>query len=383
MAAELFLSIALLLVVAKVFGYVTNRYTGSSILGEILAGVALGPVLHLVAPNDLLKQFADFGIILLLFLIGLSTHFDEIKGDMYSASFLAAGGSILSFIVGFGAGMVMFGSLNTAIVLGLVLLSSSTAVAVKSFMDIGEFKTRIYKMIVGMSMADDAISIMALALFTSFIAHGAVDIWRAVGVFFVVIGFFFAITSFGSKLAGRIMSISTTVRDEYFVVALSLVILFAVAFISENVGIAAVTGAFLAGITMSRSNLTEPIIIPKIKVIGYSFFIPLFFAYSAIIMNLGSIAAALPFVIIITALAVVTKIVGSGLMATYYNYKRRDQLLLGIGMVPRGDFAILIAQVALGAALITVDVYSTLLSIIVLTVLSMVVLMRVARAYVR
>ena len=139
-------------------------------------------------------------------------------------------------------------------------------------------------------------------------------------------------------------------KDEQMLVSIPLFIMFIVAFLSEQASVAAVTGAFLAGMAMNRSHLTESIILPKTKIIGNGFFIPLFFAYSAVLIDLSVLASSLWIVVLLLAVGIAAKIIGAGFFSRFFGYSRSEQLIIGIGMIPRGEYSIIIAQLALTAA---------------------------------
>jgi Kef-type K+ transport system membrane component KefB len=364
----LLLDIALILIFAKILGEIAERLHVSPMVGEVIAGLILGPLLLVVKPNAFLEQVAGFGILFLLFLIGLNTRFDDIKKDVYKGSLLAVSGALLSFVAGFLVGYFIFNNVNVGIFFGVAVLSTSTAITLRSLADIGEVKTRIYEVALAVDMADEVIAILALSLLTTYFTFGVVHLWAVVALFFIVIGFFLAILTVGSRAISRFLELFKVVHDEHMIVAIPLVIIFAVAFLSEQVGIAGVTGAFLAGMAMSRSDLTESVIRPRISTIGHGFFIPLFFAYSAIIMDLSALQANIGIVVLLVVVASAAKMIGIGWLSKFFRFAKREQRLLGVSMIPRGEYAIVISQLALIAAIITQQVYTIMIAFIVITI---------------
>jgi Kef-type K+ transport system membrane component KefB len=377
MEVGILLSLAILLFVAKIFGEIAERIKMSSMVGEVIAGIVVGPVLGLVLPGDFLSQIASFGIIFLLFIIGLSTNFESVKSNVYTGSILAILACGLSFTLGFLAGYILLNSVMNGIFLGLALFSTSTAITMRSVIDVGEFKTKVYDVLLSIDMADEVLAILALSLFTSYITFGSVEIWKAFGLFFVVIGFFLFIVTFGTKIIGRALSIFQGMRNDEIIVALSLAIVFIIAFASESVYVAAATGAFLAGMAMSKSPITEPVLIPKMKIIGYGFFIPLFFAYSAVLLDLSAFTTYAWLIAVLVIFGFISKFVGAGIFSGYFGFKRREQNIIGIGMLPRGEYSILIAQVALVAGIITAQIYTAAIAFVLISILLTPVLLRV------
>ncbi len=371
------LDIALILIVAKILGEIATRLKFSSLIGEILAGILLGPVLLIVHPNDFLDKVASFGILFLLFLIGLHTRFDEFKKDIYRGSVLAAAGAAISFAAGFLIGFGVFNSFTTGIVLGVVLLSSSTAIALQSLGDVGEFRTALYHKLTAVSSADDVVGILALSLLTTYLTYGTVELWKVVGLFFAVLGFFFLILTFGAKVMSGILEVFQSLKDEQIMLSIPLVILFFVAFVSEQVGIAGVIGAFLAGMAMNRSPLAESVIAPKIKTIGYGFFIPLFFAYSAVILDLGALINYTGIIILLVIVIAFAKIIGCGMLGSIYGFSRREQLMIGIGMIALGEYSILVGQIALKAGALGQAAYTIVVAVVLISIIITPILMRI------
>jgi Kef-type K+ transport system membrane component KefB len=374
----LLLDIALILITAKILGEIAERFGFSSLIGEVAAGIILGPVLMIVKPDAFLEQIAGFGILFLLFLIGLGTRFDDVKKDAYKGSVLAIMGAGLTFVAGLAVGIMLFHDTNIGIFLGIAMISTSTAITLRSLIDIGEMKTRVYEASLAIDMADEVIAILALSLLTTYFTLGSVQIWAVAGLFFAVLGFFLVITTVGSKIVGKFLELFKGMQDEQILVSIPLVIVFVVAFLSEQVGIAGVTGAFLAGMAMNKSRLAEEVIVPKMKIIGYGFFIPLFFAYSAVVFDLNTMVTAWGVIILLLVVMTVTKLVGCGYFARFYKFGPREQMLIGIGMVPRGEYAIVISQLALSLAIITNQLYTIVVSTVVLTILLTPVLLKLA-----
>ena len=347
---NLLFSIAVLLFVAKVFGEIAERMKVSSLVGEVLAGILLGPLLRIVTPDPMLAQIAGLGIIFSLFIIGLNTKFEDSRENVYSGSIIALIACGLSFLGGFLLGYLIFGEIIVGVFLGIAILSTSTMMTFRSLMDIGEVKTKASRFLLIVDMADEVIAVLALALITSYIAYGSVQIWNVVALFFVVLGFFLVILTFGTMAVNRLLSFFQSMKDEQMLVSIPLFIMFIVAFLSEQASVAAVTGAFLAGMAMNRSHLTESIILPKTKIIGNGFFIPLFFAYSAVLIDLSVLASSLWIVVLLLAVGIAAKIIGAGFFSRFFGYSRSEQLIIGIGMIPRGEYSIIIAQLALTAA---------------------------------
>lgn len=373
---QILIDIAIILIAAKVFGEIAERLHFSSLVGEVIAGILVGPLLGLVHPSAFLSQAASFGILFLLFLIGLNTKFDDFKKDVYKGSTLAILGAFISLIAGFIIGYAVFSSVEIGVVLGIAILSTSTAISMRSLIDMGEFRTNIYNKLAIISTADDVIAVLTLSLLTTYFTYGVVEIWKVAALFFAVLGFFFLILTVGSRFVAGFLQMFTKVRDDQIMLAIPLVIVFIVAFVSEHVGIAGVTGAFLAGIAMNRSPLAENVIVPKIKTIGYGFFIPLFFATSALTLELGALVNYAGIILLLAFAAIFAKLVGCGIFGRLYDFSLKEQLMIGVGMIPRGEYSIIVAQAALAVGVVTQQIYTIIISFVLLTIIITPVMLR-------
>ncbi|MBI4173358.1 MAG: cation:proton antiporter [Candidatus Aenigmarchaeota archaeon] len=370
MAENLLISIAFLLLGAKTLGYLTERLGFSSLIGEVVAGILLGPaVLGLVQASDGLAQLANFGILFFLFLMGLSTKFDDFKDKVYPGSGIAIAGAVLSFALGFGLGYLAFNSLMVAVFLGAAFTSSSTVITLRLFEDRSHGHAIAGRYITPVAIADDVIAIMAIALFGTYISLGTLQISQAVTLFLAVLGFFLLLLTFGSRVLGYALAFGKRAEhDEHMIVSIALALLFTIAFISEQVGVAAVTGAFLAGMAMNRSDLAEKEILPKAKIIGYSLFIPLFFAHSALSIDLAGLSSSLLLVAGLALAVMAAKVAGCFFACRAFGLPKGDGLLLGLAMAPRGEYSIIIAQLALATGAITAPSYSIAIAAVALTI---------------
>lgn len=377
---KLLLDLALLILAAKLLGIATHRIGLSSLIGEILAGIVLGPVLFLMEPNHSLEFFSTLGLIVLLFLIGLETKYEDIKKDVYVGSFLAVGGSILSFLGGLLVGVLFF-NFDMALFIGVAMVSTSTAIPIKILIDRGMFKSRVGQIMTIMAVADDTVAILALALLTSYFASGGFSIWVSASLFLAVIGFYFIILTAGTKFIGRIIDSLSMFKDEYVYISIPLAIIFFVAFFSEHIGVAAVTGAFLAGMAMATSKHAEEAIGPKFKTIGYGFLTPIFFAFSGLFISIEAIINYWPLILLLVAVGALTKAIGSGFMARFFGFDLSEQSIIAVGMVPRGEYGIVISQIALSLGVIDTRLYTILLSFVVVTVLITPILFKMQFSY--
>lgn len=375
---RILLDIAIILFFAKIFGEISEKFKMSHLVGEIIAGIVVGPLLHLISPgsHEVLEVFSSIGVILLLYLIGLSTKFEEIKDDIYPGTYIAIVAALVSMASGFIIGFLVFNSLEIGLVVGVVLMGTSTAIPVKILADVGEIRSKVGRLLITTSMSDDIITLITLAAISTFFTFGTVQLWTIVALVFTVIGFILASITVGEKISNKVLSFVQRMRDEQILLAIPLVIIFIVSFVSQRIGVAAVTGAFLAGMAMSKSVFAEPVIAPKIRAIGYGFFIPIFFAYSALIIDLALLVEYWWLIVMLVAIGGILKAVASGWMSGFFGLYGKDRFTMAIGMIPRGEYGIVISQLALGLGVISAHLYGALVAFVAVTAIITPILFR-------
>ncbi|MBS3051030.1 MAG: cation:proton antiporter [Candidatus Aenigmarchaeota archaeon] len=364
MVEQILLAMGVMLLAAKILGEVFERFGIASLVGEIAAGVILGPVLGWIVIGDFLQGFLTFGVIFLLFIAGLEVKFEDIKKYTYKASFLAAAGGLISFLFGFLVGMFFFNNLLIAMAIGTVMISTSNGALFLLLMRSGEFNSRTGKMIIAITIADDIVGILSLSFFNMYV-HQNIAVSQMFTVFLVSIGFYVFILEFGSRKIGKFLDKINIFRDEHILFSIPIAIAFLLAYVTNNLGLSVATGAFLAGMAMANSQFTEPIITQKVNVMAKGFLVPLFYASIGTLLIFSSLNVPLIVAIIIAAL--LGKFIGCGLLSWFVGANRDEMKLIGVSMMPRGDENIVILQIVLLLGVITTAVYTSLIFAIVST----------------
>lgn len=386
MAIEtMLLGLGLLLLVAKIFGEATERIGVTSLVGQIVAGIVLGPILFeiwgivLIEQGPFFSGVIDLGIIFILFMAGLAVRFEDVKNHVYTASALAVAGGLLSFVLGFAVGFFMFNSIIIGVAIGIIFISTGDGVLFTLLRKFGEIRTRLGKMVIAVTAADDIMGILALSFFTFFIFHGSIAVDELFKLFLIAIGFYLVILSVGTRIVGKILDWSGNLLDEQILFSVPLGIVFLLAVLSQNIGLGIATGAFLGGMTMARHRFTDDIITPKIKVMADGFIIPLFYAAVGTLLTFAGLDILL--VIILTVAAVVAKYVGSGLCSSFFRIRGEDKKMIGLFMIPRGDYNIAVAQIALSLGVFAglAHLYTSIIFAIIITVIITPVLFRLIR----
>ncbi|MBI2583569.1 MAG: cation:proton antiporter [Candidatus Aenigmarchaeota archaeon] len=365
----LLVDIAAIIIVAKVFGEIAERLRTDAMIGELIAGLLLGPMLAWVTPGPFLENLAFLGLLMLMFFIGLDVSYDDIKRHSYAGGVLALFTSLFAFLAGLAFGFFVFNSMVIGAVIGVAIMGTSTAIPLKLTSKAGMIKTKLGQVMVSMSMADDIATIIGLSILVKWLTSGNIEVVPAVTLMFAILGFILVIMAFGSKVIEKILNIFSKMKDEQMLVAIPLAIAFLIAYASEQLGIAALIGTFLAGAAMSGNRHVKGSIEPKMRTIGYGFFIPIFFAYSAMIINLQSLLQYWWLMAVITAIAILSKILGVYASGGFYGFKGKEMGILALSTIPRGEYSIAIAQIMLGMSVIASEVYGALIGMAIITII--------------
>ena len=235
-------------------------------------------------------------------------------------------------------------------------------------MEKNQHRTRTGHVFITMALADDVIAIMALSLLVGFFSGTFLAFSNIGTLFFAVLGFILLTLTFGAKVIGQFIKTLHLVKDEQTFFSITLAIIMVITFMSEKIGLAAITGAFLAGIAMSSISHRDELIAPKISALGYSFLVPIFFAYSALFLEPSALLSSIGIILVILVVGIITKAIGSGFFARFFGFSAKSQRIIAIGMIPRGEYGIVISQVALAAGILTQQIYTIMIAFIVLTV---------------
>lgn len=381
------LSIAIILFSTKVFGFLTEKIKLPQVVGALLAGIIIGPsMLGLVNDTVFLDQVSQIGVIILMFMAGLDTDLAEIKRNGVSyltiaifGVFIPLVGGALSYILFFKYKMGLEANLLEAIFIGIVLTATSVSITIEALKELGYANSRVGNAILGAAIVDDIIGIIILTIVTSFRDANVsiTNILIKLVIYFVAIFVLSVVTTF----LARFLDFKTDQRRiSIYVFALVMV----VAYISEEyVGIADITGAYLVGMIFSRFSVRNDIV-RKMNVLSYLFFAPLFFASIGLKTHFGDFNHNIAvFSIILVIVAILTKIGGAGFGALICKYDKYDALNIGIGMVSRGEVALIVAEKGHELGLIEESMFSPVILMVVVTTIFAPVLLKHTLRYIK
>lgn len=372
---DFLLFVAIILLSTKIFSLLSQKVNMPQVVGALLVGVLLGPsCLNILHETDFLTKSAEIGVIFLMFLAGLDTDFDDLKATGKSSVIIAFVGVLIPLGSGFLAYYLFFHGqrpdtmifLESAFV-GIVLTATSVSITVETLREMGKLKGKMGTSILGAAIIDDILGIIALTVITSFTVPG-VDIMVVllkILLFFV----FIAVCGFFVFRLFRKLEIvyGTKRRVAIYAVAFCLLL----SYISEvYFGVADITGAYFAGLILCNVTETKSYIASKINITSYMFFTPIFFASIGIkTVITGMSQELILFTLALLIVAILSKIVGCGLGAKICGFSNMDSLAIGVGMISRGEVALIVAQKGEQAGLISPTLFPAIVLVVIVTTL--------------
>ncbi|GAB6614759.1 MULTISPECIES: cation:proton antiporter [Bacillus] len=361
---EFFFQIALILLSTKLAGDLSVRLGQPSVLGKLIVGIVIGPaILGWIENSELLTQLSNVGVILLMFMAGLETDLEELNANRNSSLAVALGGILLPFIGGYVSGLVMGMEQGNAVFLGLLLCATSVSISVQTLRDLGKMKTRESTTMLGAAVFDDILVVILLAFAMSFLGTDDVNLTM---VILKKVVFFASIILIGWKGVPAIMRWLSPLRVSESIVSAALIICFSFAYFGELLGIAGIIGAFAAGIAISQTNYKHEVE-KKVEPIAYAMFVPVFFVSIGMNITFDGIGNQIWFILALTVIAVLTKLIGCGLGARMTGFDAKSSAIIGAGMVSRGEVALIIAGTGLSSGLLAQDYFTAIVIVVILT----------------
>lgn len=369
----LIFDLALILAASKLAGDLSVRLRQPAVLGKLLVGIVLGPALFgWIQETEILEELSQIGVILLMFLAGLETDADEFKRSAKSSALVGTAGILLPFLTGWGAGLWLNLPTLQAVFLGLLLSATSVSIPVQSLKELGRLKSREGATILGAAVIDDVAVIVALAFVMS-LSGGDVQI----GAVLAKKAAFFAVAiAAGLKLVPWLMKRFAALRVSETVISAALILCFGFAYAAESAGVAAIIGAYLAGLFISLTPFRREAA-EKTETIGYSIFVPVFFTMIGVKVGFAGISAQLGLIAGLTLLAVAGKLAGAALGARLAGFGWQSSLGIGSAMVSRGEVALILAAIGEEAGLLGGEWMTVLVVVVLATTLISPLLLKV------
>ena len=373
------LDVALILLSTKVFGLLTRRIEMPQGVGALVAGLLLGPAcFNIVQESEFLDHIAEIGVIVLMFSAGLETDISELKKSGRNSFVIAVIGVLVPLI----AGYVLASFFNTEpeaflqnMFIGVILTATSVSISVETLKEMGKLSTPSGNAILGAALIDDILGIVALTIITG-MADTSVQLTE---VMLKIVAFFvlaIVVGVFARKGIEKLFDRYQKVHRRFSILSFAFCLLFA--YVAEAFfGVADITGAFIAGLIISGTSRCNYVQM-RIETLSYLLISPVFFASIGLKVVLPEMSTSIMiFSVLLLVLAILTKIVGCGLGAKLCRYENIQSLRIGIGMVSRGEVALIVASKGIKVGLMNEAFFGPIIIMVVLTTVITPILLKI------
>lgn len=375
---QLILLLAVILISAKLAGYLSSLAGQPAVLGELIVGLLLGPslvdILHVPIFSDHLlaetiEHLAEIGVLLLMFFAGLELHLSELARNIKVSAYAGLLGVAIPIALGYGVGLGFDFEPQQAVFLGLTLGATSVSISAQTLMELRALRSRVGLGLLGAAVFDDVMVILLLSAFIA-LSTGGGSI-ASIGFIFVRMIVFLSLSiAFGLWVLPRLVRRISTLPISQGVLTLALVIMLLYGVAAEAIGnMAAITGTFLAGLMFARSPEKERIE-RGVSAISYGLFVPIFFVNIGLSVNARELDASVLMIMFgITVAAILGKWVGAGLGARLAEFSWRESIQLGAGMISRGEVGLILASVGIAEGLINQAEFSAIVGMVLISTL--------------
>ncbi|MGN1318093.1 MAG: cation:proton antiporter [Lachnospirales bacterium] len=379
------LAIAVILLSTKVLGLASRKVSMPAVVGALIAGVILGPsLLNLIDIGDpIILGVSEIGVILLMFESGLETNLDELKANGVASCVVA----IIGVVVPLVGGMATYYLMNPegaptvdtfkAIFVGVTLTATSVSITVETLREMGKLSGRMGTTILGAAVMDDIIGVVVLTAIISLSGgSGSSDVSLSTVIIRILLFFvFIAIVAIVVIVAKNFAkTVKRRRRISIYAFAFCLILSFAS---EEFFGVADITGAYFAGVILCNFGVKD-YIGSKFEVLSFLFFSPVFFASIGLKTNLHLLTPEMMvFALVLLAVAILSKILGCGLGAKICKFDNKEALSIGIGMVSRGEVALIVAQKGADSGLLNEELFPAIVFMVIITTLITPILLKV------
>ncbi len=376
---ELALALAVLILAAKLGGYLSYRLGQPAVLGELLVGILLGPsVFNLLSwsyfthdqLSEIIQILAEIGVMLLMFVAGLELHLEDLFKSGKVAALTGVFGVIFPLVLGAGIGLIFDMDAVSAAYLGLILSATSVSISAQVLMELKVLRTPVGIALMGAAVFDDILVILGLSIFTA-VSDPETGSKMAVVRMLIEMLLFLAIAGVvGWFLLPKLSRHVNRLPVSQGLIAFVFVVMLLYGWLAEVLGhMAPITGAFLAGLFLARSPVKERIE-TGMPVLAYAVFVPVFFISVGLSANARLLVGqAFWLFLSLLVIAVISKLVGAGLGARLGGMGLKDSLRLGVGMISRGEVGLIVATVGLERGLIDETLYAAVIGVVLATTL--------------
>ena len=383
--------LAVILFSAKMLGILMRKIGLPQVLGYILAGLIIGPAIwglffeipdNWIFPlreNNMLKAFAEVGVIFVMFTAGLETDLNDLKNTGLVSFLIALGGVLLPLGMGFGIAVLFLGTENLlgCLFIGVIMTATSVGITVETLRELGKLKSKVGTIVLSAAIIDDVLGLIVLTIALSLNGTSAdssplLSLINPNGLPIISILWMFVFFVVAIGLGILLIKVFKYLEKRHphtrRIPILSLVVCFLYAFMAEKgFGVADITGAYLLGLFLSQNQIKTEVF-RKINVPSYMFFSPIFFASVGLKVDLEGITGNIIwFSVLLLIIAILTKIIGCGLGARTCGFNGREALQVGVGMVSRGEVALIVAQKGYEMGLLDIVIMPAVIIVVIAT----------------
>lgn len=360
---EFLLLLAVIIAAAKAGGWLSLRFGQPAVLGEILAGVVLGPSLlnvfawPIFRGTDLpiaVSHLANLGVIFLMFIAGIETDLARMRRVGGAAVSAGTAGVIIPLLLGAGVALVFGASSDRAVFVGLVLAATSVSITVQTLIELGRLQSKEGTALLAAAVVDDIIAIMALSVFIALRGAGGTGLGGVAQTVFQMAVYLVAAIVLGTAFLGRLVKRARRLPVSEGLLATVTVALLVYAWAAEGFGhVASITGAYIVGVLIARAGFREDVE-HRLRSFAYAILVPVFFISIGLQTDARTLTTAdLPFATMIIVAAVGGKIIGCGGGAMLSGFTAPEALRVGVGMISRGEVGLIVASIGVRARLLT------------------------------
>jgi len=372
------LALAVIIALAKAAGYLSIKLGQPSVLGELIVGILLGPTvldfLHFTIftdnhLGDVIHELAEIGVLLLMFIAGLDLHLDDLVKSGKVSALAGTMGVILPIGLGYGLGLMFGMQAQEALFVGLVLAATSVSISAQTLMELKVLRSRVGTALLGAAVFDDILVVLGLSMFIA-LTQSESGLLQVVWIAVRMVLFLGGAGVLGILILPRLSQRVASRDIAQGVVSFAFVMILIYGWSAEMLGgMAAITGAFLVGLVLTRSQVKDRIR-SGVSTLAYAVFVPIFFINVGLSVNARQLLGPVFWLFLgMTVVAVIGKVVGAGAGALMAGLNRQEALQLGVGMMSRGEVGLIVASVGVQQGLLTDDGLAAIVGVIIVTTL--------------
>lgn len=356
-----------ILFVTQLVSHFFNRWGIPDVIGQILVGIVAGPaVLGWIHQTAMIEEFQEIGVIVLMFIAGLESDLSLLKKYLKPAMAVAVGGMVLPIVV-MGLASQLFGlQWFESLFIGVIFSATSVSISVAVLREFNQIDSKEGATVLGAAVADDIGGVLILSVLISLMNGKGGESSTSLPLIIMMQAIFFGGTYLLVRwLAPYLMHLSKRLLTTAAPAVMAMILCLGMASLADLVHLSGAVGAFFAGIAVANTKARHDIA-EAFEPLGYAVFIPVFFVNVGLVMRLNHFLDSLVFIVVMTILACLTKLIGSGGGAMLMGFDRQSGYVIGSGMIARGEMALITAQIGYEAHLMSSKYYSDVITVVVL-----------------